>query len=76
MIICYPKAIGAIINDRVVAESEDGQVENRGGASKKLFSFSFILIWWLLQVYDGGRDKLMIDLELWTGVLLERKVLN
>ena len=60
----------------MVAESEDGQVEKGGGASKELFNL-VLLIWWLLQVFDGGRDKLMIDLELWTGVLLvERKVSN
>ena len=45
----YPKAIGAIINDRVVAESENSQVQHRGGASKgKFFS-----ICWLVKLYGG-----------------------
>ena len=33
----YPKAIGAVVNDRVVAEGENGQVKHRGGASKAIF---------------------------------------
>ena len=56
MIICYPKAIGAIINDRVVAESEDGQVEKGGGASKELFNLVLFL--------SGGCFKSMMGDEI------------
>ena len=35
----YPKAIGAVVNNGVVAERENGQVKHRGGASKANFYY-------------------------------------
>ena len=64
----YPKAIGAVVNDRVVAEGENSQVKHRGGASKAIF---FIIRRWLVKSLGDvlNSDQGIIDLELCNGVL-------
>ena len=69
----YPEAICAIINDRVVAESEDCEVEDGGRASTALFN-SFLSAGWFKSMTMGGFDKLIIDLELCTGVVERRNL--
>ena len=69
----YPEAICAIINDRVVAESEDCEVEDGGRASTALFN-SFLSAGWFKSMTMGGFDKLIIDLDLCTGVVERRNL--
>ena len=52
----------------MVAESEDCEVEDGGRASTALFNY-FLSAGWFKSMTMGGFDKLIIDLELYTGVM-------